>query len=147
MTAKGLEVIDHTVHLTHEWINELCERLDWSSHKDALRLLRITMRTFRDYLSHDEIAQFTAQLPLLIRGMFYEGWNPSHAKGKDRHLDAFLAEIDAEVSNVTEYRGSEDIRTVLRFLNARLSNGEIEDVRASLPEAIREFWPSTKIGS
>ncbi|WP_156477437.1 hypothetical protein [Falsihalocynthiibacter arcticus] len=29
MSAQGLEVIDHTVQLTHEWINELRDRLAW----------------------------------------------------------------------------------------------------------------------
>ncbi|MGO4910362.1 DUF2267 domain-containing protein [Pseudorhodobacter sp. W20_MBD10_FR17] len=78
MSAQGLEVIDHTVQLTHEWINELRERLDWSSSRDALRLLRITLVQIRNHLGHDEVAQLSAQMPLLIRGMFFEGWQPSH---------------------------------------------------------------------
>ena len=43
MSAKGLEVIDSTVKKTHEWINELRERLDWTSDRDALRLMRVTL--------------------------------------------------------------------------------------------------------
>lgn len=43
MSSQGLEVIDHTVQLTHEWINELAARLEWTSHRDVLRLLRVTI--------------------------------------------------------------------------------------------------------
>lgn len=142
MSAKGLEVIDHTVQLTHEWINELTERLDWSHHKDALRLMRVTLASVRDHLGHDEAAQLAAQMPLLIRGMFYEGWVPSSTPLKSRHLDEFIARIEADVGSVLDYRGPDDISTVFKLLNARISKGEVADVRAGLPEAIRGLWPA-----
>ena len=50
MSAQGLEVIDHTVQLTHEWINEVRDRLGWSSSRDAMRLLRVTLVQLRDHL-------------------------------------------------------------------------------------------------
>ena len=70
MTAQGLEVIDHSVHLTHEWINELAARLGWSSKRSALRLMRVTLRHVRDHLMVNEMAQVSAQLPIMIRGFF-----------------------------------------------------------------------------
>ena len=50
MTEQGLEVIDHSVHLTHEWINELAGRLGWSSKRSALRLMRTVLHRIRDHL-------------------------------------------------------------------------------------------------
>ncbi len=141
MSAQGLEVIDHTVQLTHEWINELRERLDWFSSQDALRLLRVTLQQIRDHISHEEVAQLSAQMPLLVRGMFFEGWRPSHTPVKDRGADIFLAAIEERVGNVQEWRGSEDITCVLEMLNARISEGEIADVKANLPKRIRDLWP------
>ena len=142
MSAKGLEVIDHTVQLTHEWVNELAARLGWSSPKDALRLLRATLVEVRDRLGHEEIANFAAQLPLLIRGAYYEGWKPSATPVKDRHLDSFLGAIESKVGAMAEYRGAEDVVAVFKLLNARISQGEIDDIRASLPEGIRNLWPA-----
>ncbi len=141
MSAKGLEVIDHTVQLTHEWINELADRLDWSSQRDALRLLRVTLHQIRDHLLVDEVAQLAAQLPLLIRGMFFEGWVPKNTPVKQRHLQDFISDIEQHVGSVADYRGSEDIQKVFKLINANISRGEILDVRASLPEEIRSFWP------
>ena len=141
MSAKGLEVIDHTVQLTHEWINELTERLDWSSQKDALRLLRVTLHQIRDHLLVDEVAQLAAQLPLLIRGMYFEGWVPKNTPIKQRHVKDFISNIEQHVGNVADYRGHEDIQKVFMLINARISRGEISDVRASLPEEIRSLWP------
>ncbi len=141
MSAKGLEVIDHTVQTTHEWINELKERLDWVGHRDALHLLRVTLTGVRDHLSHEEVADFAAQLPLLIRGMFYEGWQPAGTPLKDRSQQAFVDRIEEQVAGGADYRGAEDITTVFKLLNARISSGEVRDMRGGLPQGIRDLWP------
>jgi len=140
MTAQGLEVIDHSVHLAHEWINELAGRLDWTSKRSALRLMRVTLHHIRDHLSPDELAQLSAQLPVIIRGFFFEGWVPKKAPIKERHAEDFIAFINNQMSNTEEYRGRDDIKCVFDLLNARLSRGEIEDVRASLSEDLRQLW-------
>ena len=142
MSAQGLEVIDHTVQLTHEWINELAERLDWTHRKDALRLLRVVLHQVRDHLPADELAQFSAQLPLLIRGMLFEGWVPKRTPVHQRDANVFVAEIEELVGGILEYRGVEDIQTVFKVLNARISRGETDDVRANLPGPIRNLWPA-----
>ena len=142
MTAQGLEVIDHSVHLTHEWINELAKRLDWSSKRSALRLLRTTLRHLRDHLLVDELAQMSAQLPLLIRGFFFEGWVPKQTPIKERNVQDFIAFITEQMGKAEEYRGRDDIKCVFDLLNNRLSRGEVEDVRATLPAPIRELWPA-----
>lgn len=140
MSSQGLEVIDHTVQLTHEWINDLAERLGWTSHRDVLRLMRVTLCQIRDHLGHDEVAQLSAQMPLLIRGMFFEGWTPSHTPIRDRKADHFVAAISAQVGDVTGWRGVDDIVAVFETLNARISEGEIADVKAGLPTPIRQMW-------
>ncbi len=140
MTAQGLEVIDHSVQLAHEWINELAERLDWSSKRNAMRLMRITLARVRDHLMPDEVAQLSAQLPLLIRGFFFEGWIPKKTPIKERHVEDFMAFIGTKMDDVQEYRGQADIKCVFDLLNARISRGEVEDVRASLPADLRAMW-------
>lgn len=141
MSAKGLEVIDHTVQTTHEWINELMERLGWVGHRDALHLLRVTLTGVRDHLSHEEVADFAAQLPLLIRGMFYEGWQPAGTPLKNRSQQAFVDRIEEQIASGIDYRGAEDISTVFKLLNARISPGEVRDMRGNLPSGIRDLWP------
>lgn len=142
MSAQGLEVIDHTVHLTHEWINDLTARLGWYSSRSALRLLRVTLQHLRDHLSPDELAQLSAQLPLLIRGMFFEGWVPKKTPIKERRAQAFAGFIASQMEDTDEYRGAEDIACVFALLNDRLSAGEIHDVRVSLSEDVRSLWPA-----
>lgn len=141
MSAQGLEVIDHTVQLTHQWINDLKDRLGWQSSRDSLWLLRVTLSQVRDHLGHDELAQLSAQMPLLVRGMFFEGWSPAHTPVHERTLEAFMEPIDAKLADVQGWRGAADVSTVFETLNAKISAGEVDDVRAGLPQPIRDIWP------
>lgn len=140
MTAQGLEVIDHSVHLTHEWINELAERLGWSSKRSALRLMRITLRHVRDHLVVNEVAHVSAQLPIVIRGFFFEGWVPKQTPIKERNVQDFVTFITEQMAEAEEYRGRDDIKCVFDLLNNRISRGEVEDVRSTLPTSIRDLW-------
>lgn len=139
MSTQGLQVIDQTVHLTHEWINELAERVGYSSRRSTLRLLRTTLHVLRDRLPEDEMAQFSAQLPLLIRGIMFEGWQP---KQLPKTSLTFGPKVVAAMAGTTEFRGVEDTRYVFDLLNERISRGEVEDMRACLPRDIRDYWPA-----
>jgi uncharacterized protein (DUF2267 family) len=141
VTAQGLEVIDRTVQVTHEWINELAARLGWVDRRQVLHLLRATLTALRDWLPPEEAADLAAQLPILLRGMFWEGWRPATTPVGDRHRDAFLARITAQLADDLEFRGPEDLIAVFRLLEHRISEGEIRDVRGALPEDVRGLWP------
>jgi uncharacterized protein (DUF2267 family) len=115
--------------------------LDWRSDRDVLRLLRITLHQVRDRVSIAETAQLSAQLPILIRGLFFEGWQPHLVPIPDRGAADMVGAIENHVGDVVEYRGQEDIVTVFKLLNNRISQGEIRDIRANLRKDIRALWP------
>ncbi|MEM8822377.1 MAG: DUF2267 domain-containing protein [Pseudomonadota bacterium] len=146
MSSQDLEVLDHTVQLISEWTNELRERLDWPSSRDALRLLRTALVEIRDRIPHEEVAQLSAQMPLLIRGMFFEGWRPAKTPLEDRHGSTFEAAVEARLGRVSSYRGRPDIAAVFAMLANRISEGELRQVRHALPPAIRAYWPAETIG-
>jgi uncharacterized protein (DUF2267 family) len=141
MSATGLEVLDRTWQKAHELVNELKGRLDWSSDRDTLRLLRVTLHQIRDRIHVNETAQLSAQLPIIIRGMFFEGWQPNLVPLPERRAADFISAIEHHVGDMMEYRGPQDILTVFKLLNARISAGQINDIRANLPEEIRALWP------
>ena len=77
MTAVGLEGLEHTVQLTHTWINELDDRLGWNNKPRSYRLLKAVLHALRDWLQLNEAADLAAQLPTLLRGAYYEQWRPA----------------------------------------------------------------------
>lgn len=142
MSAQGLEVIDETVQHTHQWLNELAERIETEDRRRALRLLRAALRAIRDEIPHSEAAHLSSQLPVLVRGFYWEGWRPSETPAKDRSREAFLARVGQFYDPGPNGSLEADVEEVFRLLNGRVAGGEVEDVRRCLPEEIRESWPA-----
>ena len=142
MSATGLDVFDRTIHKTNVWLKDLMEILDCPDRHEAYLALRATLHALRDRLTIEETAQLAAQLPMLIRGFYYEGWDPTGKPVKERHRDEFLARIQRELARYVI--DSEQVaRAVFLVVSNRISEGEIEDVERVLPREIRDLWPST----
>lgn len=141
MTVSAVHGIEHTVHLTNEWLNQLTERLDWEDNQRSYRLLRAALQALRDWLGVNEAAHLGAQLPLLVRGVYYEGWHPANTPVKERDKQAFLSRIEKSFENDPMDDPQEAVSAVFWLLGTRISEGEINDVRQSLPKTLRELWP------
>jgi uncharacterized protein (DUF2267 family) len=104
--------------------------------------LRATLHTLRDRLSPAEAAHLGAQLPLLIRGLYYEGWRPAGEPWKARHRGAFVARLKHEMRGHAGLKEPEAVaRAVFGVLSRHVSKGEIEDVIHLLPAEVRALWP------
>lgn len=141
MSAAGLESIDRAVQLTHTWINELDGRLGWKSKSRSYRLLRTVLQAVRDWLPANEAADFAAQLPELLRGVYYEHWQPANTPVRERSKADFLARIELAFKTDPLVYAPDAVATVFAMLSEKISGGEIEDVRRSLPAHLRELWP------
>ena len=144
MSATGLDVFDSTIHLTNQWLKEIMEELGWRDRLIAYRALRATLHALRNRLTVDEVAQFSAQLPMLVRGFYYEGWDPSIKPLKERHTDHFLEWIKQEMRGNEPINPERVARAVFGVLERRITAGEIEDVKHMLPSHIRELWPAAE---
>jgi uncharacterized protein (DUF2267 family) len=140
MTAH-LHTIDHAAQASHEWVRDLSRLLDWTDEHRTLRMLRVTLQALRDWLEVNESAQLAAQLPQLVRGLYYEGWVPARTPAKERTKEAFVARIVDAFSKDPLEDPEEAICSVFRLLNHHVSAGEVRDVRQSLPRHLRDLWP------
>ena len=141
MTVSTIHGLEHTVHLTNEWLIQLKERLDWADNQRSYRLLRSALQALRDWLDVNEAAHLGAQLPMLVRGIYYEGWHPAKTPVKERSKDAFIARLESQFETDPMEDPQEALRAVFWLLDTRVSEGEIEDVKHALPKQLRELWP------
>jgi len=141
MSAAGLEGIDHTVQLTHIWINDLDARLGWEDKHRSYRLLRTVLQAIRDWLMVDEAAGFGAQLPELLRGVYYEHWRPATTPVKKRGKADFIARIDNAFKTDPIIFTPEAVSAVFALLSDKITAGEIKQVHHALPADIRALWP------
>ena len=140
-TASGVDVFDRTLHKTHEWLKQLMEALPTDDRHVAYVALRATLHALRDRITVEEVAHLGAQLPMLIRGFYYEGWDPTGKPLKVRHREEFLARIGEELKGGTRIDPEAAATAVFAVLAARLAGGEIEDVKHILPAELRDLWP------
>jgi uncharacterized protein (DUF2267 family) len=141
MSATGLDVFDTTVHKTNSWLNDVMLELGSDNKHEAYQAFRAALHALRDRLTVEEVADLGAQLPMLIRGFYYEGWNPTGKPLRERHREQFLARIGEELKDEDEIDPEEVARAAFLVIGKRVSEGEIEDVQHILPAEIRNLWP------
>ena len=140
MSLTGLQVFDETLHTTNIWLKEIEQALG-SDRRGAYQALRAVLHCLRDRLPIHEAAQLGDQLPMLIRGIYYEAWHPAGKPERLRSREEFLAWIDAQLPGTKVIDPKDATRAVFRALENHVSAGEIRDVMQSLPEEIRSLWP------
>jgi uncharacterized protein (DUF2267 family) len=139
MSTARLEILDRSVEKAHIWINDLAEELGTADVHEAYRVLRAFLQALRDHLSVDEAAQLAAQLPIFVRGVFYEGWDPSSTPKHSRDLEGFLRRIAGEARLAGETEASFAATAASRVLQRHISEGEGLRVLRVLPQPLREL--------
>lgn len=144
MSDTGVRVFNETLQITHVWLNDIMKALGWDDRERTLRLLRATLHVLRDRLPVDEAVHLGAQLPMLLRGLYYEDWHPAGTPTRQRTREAFLEPIAAAFSRDPTMDPEAGARAVFTALAKHVSAGEVEDVRHMLPAEVRELWPGER---
>jgi uncharacterized protein (DUF2267 family) len=123
----------------YAWLDAICEDLDWEDRHRALRGLRAALHVLRDHLSNEQNAKLSAQLPTLVRGIYFEGWQPAHTT-HERSIEAYLDAIAQSDPIEKDVDPFEIARTVYAVLARHVSAGEVEKIVSSLPHRLRILW-------
>jgi uncharacterized protein (DUF2267 family) len=138
--STNLNALASTVDTTHAWLNELAGLLGWRDRHRAYLGLRAVLHALRDRLSVNQVAALGAQLPLLVRGLYYEGWHPHGKPLRERRKDQFLAHIRNDFHQDPGVDPEQVARAVFQLLADRVTAGEVEKVKKTLPADIRSLW-------
>jgi len=142
MKLTGLDVFDSTVQRTNVWLKELIQELNWTDQRKAYLAFRCVLQTVRDVLPVSDAIRFGDQLPLLIRGFYFEHWDPSRKPPSLHNRGEFLSLLACGLEAGDETLDAEVIaRGVFRLLDKKVSEGEIEDVQHLMPPAVLDLWP------
>jgi|SRR5579884_2277841 uncharacterized protein (DUF2267 family) len=136
-TTAGL--FQHSLQTTDRWLKEITAQLGWADQRKGYKALRVTFHALRDRLPVNEAAQLSAQLPLVLRGIFWEGWNPAADKP---HHGTFAVELHAGFRHNPEVDPEDVARAVFAVMTKEISAGEMDDVRSIVPQDMRDLMPA-----
>ncbi len=141
MITMGLGGFDASIQNANVWFDELMDEMGWKDRYKGYLALRKTLHALRDRLSIKRATRLGSELPMLIRGLYYEGWdpagNPPRPMEKNEYLDA-IRDYFNDDPNVDPERLT---RAVFRMICKAVSPNETGSMENVLPEELREYWP------
>lgn len=139
MSATGLDVFDKTLQTTNIWLDEIMERLGPDRHL-AWKVLSTVLHKLRDRLTVELSAHLGAELPLLVRGVYYDQYQPSAQPSDVNSYHAFVHEVNKWLSDARPVDAKDAIDAVFAVLSHHVPAGQIAKVKDALPASLRDAW-------
>lgn len=140
MSATGLAVFDKTLQTTNIWLNEIGETIGPDKQR-CYHALRAVLFALRDRLTPEEAFHVSAQLPMLVSGIYWDGYRPAGKPEQLRSQEEFIAKVTDHLGQIGPIDPEDCVRAVFNVLERHLPRGEIEEVKGMLPEPIRNYFP------
>lgn len=135
-------ILEDNIHQTMDWIYAIEEACHWDvdNQKKAFAALRAVLHEFRDLLPLESAARLSAQLPLVIRGIFFENWHPRFIPTQEIKKEVFLSAIAETLYPYSDVDVEETTKGVLQVLGEKLPLGELEDIIQDMSKEIQELY-------
>jgi uncharacterized protein (DUF2267 family) len=135
---RSVDSIERSVHKTNELLSELVAEREHDDREEAWRILKGYLQVLRDELTLDEAAQLAAQLTLVVRGAFYEGFDPGHQPARLRNREEFLERLAERAALSDPEEATRAAEAATKVLRRHVTEGEWDDVLSQLPTEVRE---------
>lgn len=126
---------EQAVHRAGVWVADVTAALGTEDRHYGRRALRAWLHALRDRLTVDAVAKFGQQLPELLRGMYYDGWEPSRAPQKYNafeYVQRFSTEAMVPAAAVPGIAAA-----ITYVISEHMSPGQVTEALAELPTALR----------
>jgi uncharacterized protein (DUF2267 family) len=139
MNTTEVTALDHTIQQTNTWLKGVEDELVLDTRQEAYRALRAVLHALRDRLPPEVAIKLGAQLPILVRGFYYENWHAAGTPTRERHLEDFANHVASELSDDFPTDALTTARGVFEILWEKLDPGEFEKMLHHLPASFRTF--------
>ena len=135
---KASESIRHMGYLTETWGKTFQQLANEPLEQPAPDLLH----ALRDQLIPNEAADLAAQLPMLLRGLYFEGYRPAVTPDHVRNREQFLQRVARDLVPGADPPADQACSAVFAAIQRHVTAGEVKDVCNMLPKHIRSLWPA-----
>ena len=135
MSSAGSDPFNHALHTANIWLADIGTALGTRDRRYTRGVVRAWMHTLRDRVTVDAAAKFGAQLPELLRGVYYDGWEPNKTPVKynvEQYIQRFAAQASIPAVQVPTTAA-----TITEVMADRMSPGQVSETLAELPTDLR----------
>lgn len=139
MGNTGISRLDDSMQKTNDWLKEVAENLGTGDREKAYQALRAVLHVLRERLTVEEGADLVAQMPLVMKGIFYDGFRPGKGLEKIKTKEEFFQRVEEQSKGFNDIDGALASRAVFRVMEKKISEGEIVDIESILPQDLKDF--------
>ncbi|HVE42298.1 MAG TPA: DUF2267 domain-containing protein [Planctomycetota bacterium] len=145
--TTNMDVFERSIQKAGRWIDDLERYMGWENPHQTYEALGVVLHVLRDRIPVHQAVAFGAQLPLLLRGLYFQNWDVSKNPEKYRHARDFLAHVrDGLAEHRLEFVPEERlVEGVVAVISQRISEGEYASLRRSLPAEVRRYFGEVSI--
>lgn len=142
MANEPISMFESSLDKTNLILKDIEQAYGWSKERrnQSYAALRTVLHLLRDRMPVQESVEFSAQLPVLVRGVYFDGWNPADVPIKLNRED-FLYEVRQGFPYDVEGGPQRVVRVVLDTLRRHVTQGEWDDVRSNMPRDLARMIP------
>ena len=139
MSANGLDAFDKTIQTTNIWLNEIMEQIG-PDRQVAWKVLSTVLHKLRDRLNIGLAAHLGAELPLLVRGAYYDQFEPAKLPNDCDTPEQFVAEVAKWLGDTRTVDPDLATRAVFGVLSRYVAPGQLDKVCQALPKQLRQWF-------
>ena len=143
MSATGIDAFDKTLQTTNIWLNEIMAEIG-PDRQVAWKVLSTVLHKLRDRLDLGLAAHLGAQLPLLVRGAYYDQFQPGRGPSQCDTREQFVAEVAEWLGDTRPVDPDLAVRAVFGVLSRHIAEGQIDKVCQALPKNLRQWFEAIR---
>jgi uncharacterized protein (DUF2267 family) len=132
--------LEHTVQVTHAWIDELDQHLGWHDEPRSYRLLMAVLHAVHEWLPVNETDDLPAHFPVRLCGRYCEERRSPTMAMKNHSTKDFIDRVALGFMPDPIKDPTAAILTVFSLLSEKVSESEIEDMVHVLPQELQRAW-------
>ena len=112
----------------------------------ADRLTSTLLSVIRDTITREESLNFIGSLPMYLKGVYVDGWKFSQQPERIATREEFFEALRKKYPNTTgrplgDYQSlRKDVKSVYQVLKNYEPEGEVNHVKAQLPQGLADLW-------
>ncbi|ELR17106.1 uncharacterized protein ACA1_057410 [Acanthamoeba castellanii str. Neff] len=126
----------------NQWLSDIRAQCDLHDLHQAYTLLRAVFFTIRDWSGVLDNISLTEKLPMLLRGIYYEGWKAVEPRDEVRTIGDFYDTIKYHLGTTPgPLADNLELNTInaLQVIRVHLPQGDFKKVMNAVPEDMRKL--------